>query len=161
MLLTFDLNADLVLISPRDVADNTKVGSLVHNFNALYLQSPVTVDLKAVSVKIPLPILRPAGEKNWCSELFQALEYFPTSSHHLSSGTGDPKKRQSRKARLPSITLRYSFLEPKIRGVASGKKNIGQTFCILNCSRRKTPVLNRFWHLYLKLDWVLSQCGSQ
>lgn len=61
--LTFDLYADLVLVPPCDVADDTHVGSLVHNLDALYLQSPVAVGLKSVSFKIPLPVLRPAEKK--------------------------------------------------------------------------------------------------
>lgn len=61
--LTFDLYAGLVLVSPCDVADDTEVGSLVHNLNVPYLQSPITVDLKTVSFQISLPILGPAGNK--------------------------------------------------------------------------------------------------
>lgn len=84
MLLTFDLNADLVLISPRDVADDTKVGSLVHNFNALYLQSPVTVGLKAVSFKISLPILRPAGGKKPQTDAVNFFRHWNISPHVLT-----------------------------------------------------------------------------
>lgn len=74
--LTFDLDADLVLVPPCDVADNTQVGSLVPNLNVLYLQSPVAVGLKTVAFKIPLPILRPAEKKPSCS-FFQAVKYLP------------------------------------------------------------------------------------
>lgn len=121
MTLTFDLYADLVLIPPRHVADDTQVGSLVLKLNVLYLQSSVAVGLKTVSFKIPLPILRPAGKNTQLCSFFQAVKYLSACSHHLSSGTGEPKNRQSKKARLPSVTLMYSFLDPKIRGVASGK----------------------------------------
>lgn len=88
--LTFDLYADLVLVPPCDVADDTQVGTLVHNLNVLYLQSTVTVGPKPVSFETPLPILRPA-EKKHSSSFFQAVKYLPTCSHHLSSGTGEPK----------------------------------------------------------------------
>lgn len=74
MTLTFDLYADLILIPPRHVADDTQVGSLVHKLNVLYLQSPVAVGLKTVSFKIPLPILRPA-EKT-LMQLFSSSEIF-------------------------------------------------------------------------------------
>lgn len=79
MTLTFDLYTDLVLIPPCDIADNTQVGSLVHNLNVLYLQSPVTVGLKTASFKIPLPILRPA-EKT----LMQTFSSSEISTHMFS-----------------------------------------------------------------------------
>lgn len=134
MTLTFDLYPDLVLIPPCDVADNTQECSLVHNLNVLYLQSPVTVSLKAVPFQSPLPILRPA-EKPSCS-FFQAVNYLAPCSYHLSSGTGEPKNLQSKRTRLPSVTFIYSFLDPKIRGVASiykkkKKKESENTVCDL------------------------------
>lgn len=130
MTLTFDLDADLVLVPPCDVADNTQVGSLVPNLNVLYLQSPVAVGLKTVSFKVPLPIFRPAEKQpETLMQLFSSRKkkYLPACSHHLSSGTGEPKNRQSKKVRLPSTTFMYSFLDPKIRGVESGKKKPPKT----------------------------------
>lgn len=106
--LTFDLYADLVLVPPGHVADDTQVGTLVQHLDVPDLQRAVTVGPKSVSLKVPLPVLGPAGNKNTQAAFFffSAAAYSPASSHHLSSGTGEPKNRQSKKARLPSITFR-------------------------------------------------------
>lgn len=81
---------------------------------------PLLWVLKWFPSRFPCPYLD-LQKKHSCS-FFQAVKYLPVCSHHLSSGTGEPKNRQSKKARLPSVTLMYSFLDPKIRGVASGQK---------------------------------------
>ena len=59
MTLTFDLYSDLALVSSCDVAGYTQVSALVLHLYASDLQSPVTVGLKTISFKIPLPIFGP------------------------------------------------------------------------------------------------------
>ena len=60
--LTFDLDSGLALISSCDVADYTQVSPLVLEPNVFYLQSPITVGLKAIPLEAPLSVFRPVGE---------------------------------------------------------------------------------------------------
>lgn len=140
---TFDLHSYLAFFSSCHVADHTQVSSLVLRPNLFDLQSPVSVDLVAVALKVPLAVTRPV----WTNPRDTAMHtstythihmHTPTETslsfsllsnthrpHHLRSGTGEPKKRQSKKVFVPSVTMMCSFLGQRIRGVAS--RNLKKT----------------------------------
>lgn len=116
--LTFDLNAGLVLISTCYVADNAEVGSLVHNLNVPYLQSPITVDLKTVSFQIPLPILGPEGNKMDPDSHPEPFINLPTCFLTISAQEQENQKNGSLRRRgsplqpscIHSWTLKYAEL---------------------------------------------------
>lgn len=59
LIMTFDLYSDLILVSSGNVADYAQVGSLVFYPYTFDLQSPISVGLKAVSLKISLSVFGP------------------------------------------------------------------------------------------------------
>lgn len=56
---TFDLHSYLALFSSCHIADHTQVSSLVLCLNPFDLQSPISVGLVAVPLKVPLAVPRP------------------------------------------------------------------------------------------------------